>query len=63
MDETVIVDTARTLALVHRGLAAGGELADAAESVLSALVLQLRHPQCTLPGALRSRLDLLTALH
>ena len=58
-----VVRTQDTLGLVHAGIMSNDEAATAAaESVLSALVLHLKHPQCSLPGALRSRFDLLTTL-
>lgn len=59
----IVVDTVQTLERVHRALRTGDAAAiEAADSVLSALILHLKHQQAPLPTAVQPALDLLIAL-
>lgn len=58
----ILVNTAEVLEKVHAALTAGREARDpelvaSAESVLSALVLVLRHKTAELPAAVRAHLE------
>jgi hypothetical protein len=60
----MIVDTLATLALIHKAHRTGdAALIAAADSVLSGLILHIKHGQAVLDKRLRPHLDVLTALH